>query len=51
VPSAIIAILVAVFPAWQAIAPFAWYVGTALGGGLYAILVRRERGKVEGTSL
>lgn len=41
VPTAAIAVIIALIPAFGAIAPFSWFIGAGLAGALYWVLMPR----------
>jgi NCS1 family nucleobase:cation symporter-1 len=41
-PSALICLVLALVPAFSAVAPYSWFVGVALGGALYLAIARRS---------
>jgi nucleobase:cation symporter-1, NCS1 family len=43
--SAVVAVIVALVPAFKAISPFSWFVGAGLGAVLYWAVERRSRGQ------
>lgn len=42
VPGAVVAAVCALTPALATIAPFAWFIGVAISGGLYYLLARGQ---------
>ncbi|MEU8688886.1 NCS1 family nucleobase:cation symporter-1 [Streptomyces sp. NPDC048665] len=42
-PSAAVAAVLALVKSFSDVAPYSWFIGTALGAGLYALLNRRDR--------
>jgi NCS1 family nucleobase:cation symporter-1 len=46
VPSAAVAIILALVPGLEALAPFSWFVGAALGAGLYYWLAKGQAAPV-----
>jgi NCS1 family nucleobase:cation symporter-1 len=43
--SAVVAVIVALVPAFKAISPFSWFVGAGLGAVLYWAVERRSGGQ------
>jgi NCS1 family nucleobase:cation symporter-1 len=46
VPSALICLVLALVPAFAAVAPYSWFVGVVLGGALYLVIARGDRKSV-----
>lgn len=42
VPAAVVAAVIALVPTFSAVAPFSWFIGAFLGGGLYCLIARRS---------
>lgn len=47
-PSAVVAAVLALVKAFSDVAPYSWFIGTALAAGLYAVLCRSVRAAEEG---
>ncbi|MGY5107114.1 cytosine permease, partial [Streptomyces sp. 900105245] len=43
VPSAALAVVLALVPYFDSVAAYSWFIGTAAGAGLYGVVCRRER--------
>lgn len=46
-PSAAVAAVLALVKDFSDVAPYSWFIGTALAAGLYAVLCRSERAAAE----
>jgi nucleobase:cation symporter-1, NCS1 family len=42
-PSAVVCLVLALVPGFAPAAPYSWFVGVVLAGGLYLLLARRDR--------
>jgi NCS1 family nucleobase:cation symporter-1 len=50
-PSAGVAAVLALVKTFSDVAPYSWFIGTALGAGLYLVLCREERARTAGTEV